>query len=32
FCTVNDEPSPIENLGQVLIGERIQPSPYKVSY
>ncbi|CAF3792833.1 unnamed protein product, partial [Rotaria sordida] len=32
FCTVNDEPSPIENLGQVLIGERIQPSPYKFNF
>ncbi|CAF5021363.1 unnamed protein product, partial [Rotaria sp. Silwood1] len=32
FCTVNDEPSPIENLGQVLIGERIQPSPYKFHF
>ena len=32
FCSVGDEPSPVENLGQVLFGERIRPSPYKVSY
>jgi hypothetical protein len=25
-----DEPSPVENLGQVLFGERIRPSNYKV--
>jgi hypothetical protein len=31
FCSVVDEPSPVENLGQVLFGERIRPSPYKVS-
>ncbi len=30
FCTISDEPSPVENLGQVLFGERIRPSPYKV--
>jgi hypothetical protein len=27
---MTDEPSPVENLGQVLFGERIRPSPYKV--
>ncbi|CAF5105640.1 unnamed protein product, partial [Rotaria sp. Silwood1] len=32
FCTVIDEPSPVENLGQVLFGERIRPSPYKASF
>jgi transmembrane 9 superfamily protein 2/4 len=31
FCGVADEPSPVENLGQVLFGERIRPSPYKVN-
>lgn len=30
FCGVTDERSPVENLGQVLFGERIRPSPYKV--
>jgi hypothetical protein len=30
FCYVADELSPVENLGQVLFGERIRPSPYKV--
>ncbi|CAF3431563.1 unnamed protein product [Rotaria sp. Silwood1] len=32
FCTVIDEPSPVENLGQVLFGERIRPSPYKFNF
>ncbi|CAF2613373.1 unnamed protein product [Rotaria sp. Silwood2] len=32
FCTVVDEPSPVENLGQVLFGERIRPSPYKFNF
>lgn len=31
FCTIAGESSPVENLGQVLFGERIRPSPYKVS-
>lgn len=31
FCTVDDGQSPVENLGQVVFGERIRPSPYKVS-
>ena len=30
FCTVSEEDSPVENLGQVLFGERIRPSPYNV--
>lgn len=30
FCTVEDEQSPVENLGQVVFGERIRPSLYKV--
>ncbi|CAI2357920.1 unnamed protein product [Caenorhabditis sp. 36 PRJEB53466] len=32
FCTVNEDESPVENLGQVLFGERIRPSPYKVKF
>jgi len=28
---IQDEQSPVENLGQVVFGERIRPSPYKVS-
>lgn len=32
FCTVDDEPSPVENLGQVVFGERIRPSPYKLEF
>ncbi|EFN74328.1 Transmembrane 9 superfamily member 2 [Camponotus floridanus] len=32
FCTVEDEPSPVENLGQVVFGERIRPSPYKLEF
>ena len=33
FCSVPDEKSnsPTENLGQVVFGERIRPSPYNVS-
>ena len=32
FCGITDEKSPVENLGQVLFGERIRPSPYKVCW
>jgi len=32
FCTAPDEKSPRENLGQVLFGERIRPSPYKFDF
>ena len=32
FCKADgDEKSPSENLGQVVFGERIRPSPYKVT-
>ncbi|KRZ12269.1 Transmembrane 9 superfamily member 2 [Trichinella zimbabwensis] len=33
FCLGNeDEDTPVENLGQVLFGERIRPSPYKIKF
>ncbi|WKY14534.1 hypothetical protein Q1695_000231 [Nippostrongylus brasiliensis] len=32
FCIGSEEESPVENLGQVLFGERIRPSPYKISF
>lgn len=32
FCTTNETSSPVENLGQVVFGERIRPSPYKISF
>lgn len=32
FCTDVIEKRPSENLGQVLFGERIEPSPYKFSF
>lgn len=32
FCTTDESASPVENLGQVLFGERIRPSPYKISF
>ncbi len=32
FCADQAEKRPSENLGQVLFGERIEPSPYKVYY
>lgn len=31
FCVGSEEESPVENLGQVLFGERIRPSPYQVN-
>lgn len=30
FCTDDHETGPVENLGQVVFGERIRSSPYKV--
>lgn len=30
FCQAEGGKRPSENLGQVLFGERIEPSPYKV--
>lgn len=32
FCTTDESHSPVENLGQVVFGERIRPSPYKVTF
>ncbi|XP_053207116.1 transmembrane 9 superfamily member 2-like [Panonychus citri] len=32
FCQVHDEDSPVENLGQVVFGERIRSSPYNISF
>lgn len=36
FCKANDtilyNESPVENLGQVVFGERIRPSPYEVRH
>ncbi|XP_034245465.1 transmembrane 9 superfamily member 2 [Thrips palmi] len=33
FCLSKDESdSPVENLGQVVFGERIRPSPYKIKF
>lgn len=33
FCPASEESkSPTENLGQVVFGERIRPSPYKISF
>lgn len=33
FCQAEpDQPSPVENLGQVVFGERIRPSPYKLEF
>ncbi|EMP29758.1 Transmembrane 9 superfamily member 2, partial [Chelonia mydas] len=32
FCQAADEKRPSENLGQVLFGERIEPSPYKFTF
>ncbi|XP_071165209.1 transmembrane 9 superfamily member 2-like [Mytilus edulis] len=32
FCVVDEDNSPTENLGQVVFGERIRPSPYKMTF
>jgi len=32
FCVTDESHSPAENLGQVVFGERIRPSPYKLSF
>ncbi|XP_018601199.1 transmembrane 9 superfamily member 2 [Scleropages formosus] len=32
FCSAPSEKRPSENLGQVLFGERIEPSPYKFKF
>lgn len=32
FCTTDESQSPVENLGQVVFGERIRPSPYKLTF
>ncbi|XP_013788711.1 transmembrane 9 superfamily member 2-like [Limulus polyphemus] len=32
FCVAPIDDSPVENLGQVVFGERIRPSPYKLNF
>lgn len=32
FCPTDETQSPVENLGQVVFGERIRPSPYKLNF
>ncbi|XP_059484241.1 transmembrane 9 superfamily member 2 [Neocloeon triangulifer] len=32
FCLTDETNSPVENLGQVVFGERIRPSPYKIKF
>ncbi|XP_033227639.1 transmembrane 9 superfamily member 2 isoform X2 [Belonocnema kinseyi] len=32
FCPTDESLSPVENLGQVVFGERIRPSPYKIEF
>ncbi|CAB3370295.1 transmembrane 9 superfamily member 2 [Cloeon dipterum] len=32
FCLSDETNSPVENLGQVVFGERIRPSPYKIKF
>ncbi|PSN35447.1 Transmembrane 9 superfamily member 2 [Blattella germanica] len=32
FCPSTETKSPVENLGQVVFGERIRPSPYKIKF
>nr|CAD7455405.1 unnamed protein product [Timema tahoe] len=32
FCPTDETKSPVENLGQVVFGERIRPSPYKIEF
>lgn len=32
FCPIDETNSPVENLGQVVFGERIRPGPYKIEF
>jgi len=32
FCQSDEDSGPSENLGQVVFGERIRPSPYKINF
>lgn len=32
FCPIDESNSPVENLGQVVFGERIRPGPYKIQF
>lgn len=32
FCRSDSGESPVENLGQIVFGERIRPSPYNISF
>lgn len=32
FCPIDEANSPVENLGQVVFGERIRPGPYKIEF
>lgn len=32
FCPSDEAKSPVENLGQVVFGERIRPGPYKIEF
>lgn len=32
FCLGKEENSPVENLGQVVFGERIRPGPYHIQF
>ena len=32
FCEAAEDSSPAENLGQVVFGERIRPSPYNIKF
>lgn len=32
FCQAEEDESPVENLGQVVFGERIRGSPYNISF
>nr|CAH8822990.1 unnamed protein product [Trichobilharzia regenti] len=32
FCSLSSEPSPVENIGQVVFGERLLPSSYEITF
>lgn len=32
FCPIDESNSPVENLGQVVFGERIRPGPYHIEF
>ncbi|KAG4070885.1 hypothetical protein HA402_011111 [Bradysia odoriphaga] len=32
FCPIDESNSPVENLGEIVFGDRIRPGPYKINF